>query len=215
MECSKEKTRVKDFAIMASGTGTNALSLIRKSIELDCPPRFVVVNKEESPLLELAKSFGLPTYYIPTVKKGIDQDFESRVLTLKENYKVEWLFLAGFLKILSTSFLHEFNQHGFNQVINIHPSLLPKYPGLGGYKKAFQNRDAEFGHTLHLVTDGVDEGPIIYQKVLSTKGLASLDDMISVGKEEENKSYVRLLKSLIKNGCYWDAGQLCVSWEYP
>ena len=137
--------KVSKYAILASGQGTNALSLTRTGIELGHPPQLIIVNREDSPLLEEGKKLGIPTYFIKSSVKGVDQDFENRVLNLCHQYQVNWLFLAGFLKILSGAFLNEFNYGEFNQVINIHPSLLPKYPGLGGYKKAFTNKDIEFG----------------------------------------------------------------------
>jgi phosphoribosylglycinamide formyltransferase-1 len=207
--------KVRDYAILASGQGTNALSLIVTGIRCGYPPRFVVVNKEDSPLMVKAKEHGIATYFIGASKKGVDKDFENRVLNICAQYNIDWIFLAGFLKVLSPQFLNEFNHVGFNQVVNIHPSLLPKYPGLGGYKKAFENKDKEFGHTLHLVTEGVDEGPILFQKVLSCPKEGTLDEMINIGKEQENLSYGRLLESLIMNGFQWDGKELLVSWVYP
>lgn len=207
--------KVNHYAILASGVGTNAFSLIQTGLMEKCPPRFVVCNKEDSPLLDKAKELGISTYFIPCSVKGVDKDFENRVLNLCKGHNVDWLFLAGFLKILSPEFLLEFNFHGFNQVVNIHPSLLPKYPGLGGYKKAFENNDKEFGHTLHLVTDGVDEGPILFQKVLTRGESLHLEDMIEIGKKEENKSYSLLLKSLLTNGYEWDGRELKIAWNYP
>lgn len=209
------QSKVNHYGILASGVGTNALSLINTGLMNGCPPRFVICNKEESPLLTKAKEIGIPTYFIPSSVKGIDKDFENRVLNLCQTHNVDWLFLAGFLKILSSAFLQEFNFHGFNQVVNIHPSLLPKYPGLGGYKLAHRSGDKEFGHTIHLVTDGVDEGPILFQKILTRGSDLSLEEMIAIGKEEENKSYGLLLSSLLKNGWQWDGNELRIAWNYP
>ena len=209
------KGKVLNFAILASGQGTNALSLIKTGIRCGYPPRFVVVNREDSPLLNKAKELGISTYFIGSSKKGVDKDFENRVLNLCHQYDVDWTFLAGFLKILSDEFLKQFNHYGFNQVINIHPSLLPKYPGLGGYKKAFENNDKEFGHSLHLVTEGVDEGPVLFQKVLERPSEISLEEMINIGKEQENLSYSHLLEALITNGFEWDGEEFLVSWNYP
>lgn len=207
------EVNIRNYAIMASGQGSNALALIKKGLDLGRPPQFVIINKADSPLFELAKEQGIKVYSILSSPKGIDLDFEARVLNLCETHQVDWLFLAGFLKILSSSFINHFQQLGFSQIVNIHPSLLPKYPGLGGYKLAFTNNDNEFGHTIHLVTEGVDEGPVIYQKVIAREENWNFEEFTTVGKKSENKSYGLVLESLLKNGLSWDGQKAELTWE--
>ncbi|MAF76669.1 MAG: hypothetical protein CME60_00805 [Halobacteriovoraceae bacterium] len=189
------------FAIMASGTGTNALALIDHGIEIGRPPACLIVNREDSPLLKSGPERSIPTFYVPAKKKGIDEEFENKVIEICKRYSVSTLFLAGFMKILGPNFLEYFkvDEHqGLFRVINIHPSLLPKYPGLGGYEKAYNEGDREFGHTLHLVNTGVDEGPILYQKIMKREDGETLEDMMNRGKKEENLSYQKLLQYLTK-----------------
>ena len=203
---------VKNYGILASGQGSNALSLIVKGLEFGRPPQFVILNRDNSPLIEKAENLGIKTYFLESTLKGEDLDFEARVLNLCQVHQVDWLFLAGFLKILSGPFIDHFNNVGFSQILNIHPSLLPKYPGLGGYKKAYKNNDPEFGHTIHLVTKGTDEGPILLQKVIPTNSNWSLEDMVAVGKKIENNSYALVLETLLKNGLSWDGKQAQLTW---
>jgi phosphoribosylglycinamide formyltransferase-1 len=203
---------VKNYGILASGQGSNALSLIVKGLEFGRPPQFVILNRDNSPLIDKAEKLGIKTYFLESTLKGEDLDFEARVLNLCQVHQVDWLFLAGFLKILSGPFIDHFNYVGFSQILNIHPSLLPKYPGLGGYKKAYKNNDPEFGHTIHLVTKGVDEGPILLQKVIPTNLSWSLEDMVTIGKKIENKSYALVLETLLKNGLSWDGKQAQLTW---
>lgn len=186
-----------NYAIFASGEGSNALSLIKKGIELNRPPCFLLSNIENAPVLEKAENHNIPTFFCPSKKKGVDKDFEAKALHLCEEYQVHWIFLAGFLKILSGEFVSAFTVEGKSQIINIHPSLLPKYPGLGGYKKAFEAGDKTFGHTIHLVTEGVDEGPVILQKEFERENCWGLEQMVQFGKEKENESYVSILEKFL------------------
>lgn len=190
----------RNYAIFASGEGSNALSLIRKGLELKHPPQFLLCNVEEAPILKKASSLGIKTYFVPSLNKGLDSDFENELIQLCRKNNVEWVFLAGFLKILSANFLKEFTSDSLPQVLNIHPSLLPLYPGLGGYKKAYHNGDEFFGHTIHFVTEGVDEGPHILQRKFKRETSWGLDELIDFGKEMENKSYSKVLETLVLNG---------------
>ncbi len=195
-----ELPRPKAYAIMASGTGTNALALVEHGIEIGRPPAFVVVNRKASPLLQEVPKRSIPIVYIPAKATGIDEDFEAKVIAKCIEYQVDWIFLAGFMKVLGPTFLSHFEvNHGINKVINIHPSLLPKYPGLAGYKQAYEAGDKTYGHTLHLVNAGVDEGPILYQKELPLNCDQPLDEVIEYGKRFENISYKKLLQYIVKN----------------
>lgn len=193
-------SRPQSYAIMASGTGTNALALIDQGIDIGRPPAFVIVNREDSALLKTVPTRSVPIFYIPAKKSGIDENFEEEVVKKCREYQVEWVFLAGFMKVLGSTFLGAFKQEDYYRVVNIHPSLLPKYPGLGGYKQAMEAGDLEFGHTLHLVNEGVDEGPILYQKVLKRDESLSLEELIEYGKTFENRSYRQILLYILKNG---------------
>jgi len=187
------------YAIMASGTGTNALALVDHGIDIGRPPAFVLVNKKSSPLLIEVPKRSIPVIYIPSVARGIDETFEHKVIEKCREYQVDWIFLAGFMKVLGPRFLNYFKSGGAYKVVNIHPSLLPKYPGLGGYEQAFNAGDNIFGHTLHLVNEGLDEGPILYQKEIPLNHNLALEDIIEEGKVYENSSYKRLLQYMMKN----------------
>lgn len=184
---------------MASGTGTNALALVDHGIDIGRPPAFVLVNRKSSPLLKEVPKRSIPVLYIPSSASGVDIDFEKAVIEKCLEYQVEWMFLAGFMKVLGNTFLSYFEKEGAYQVLNIHPSLLPKYPGLGGYDQAYKAGDSLYGHTLHLVNEGVDEGPILYQKEMPLNLHLSLDEVVEAGKVQENLSYKKLLQYIVKN----------------
>ena len=187
------------YAIMASGTGTNALALVDHGIDIGRPPAFVLVNKKSSPLLTEVPKRSIPVIYIPSRARGVDENFESKVIDKCREYQVDWVFLAGFMKVLGPHFLNHFESNGVYKVINIHPSLLPKYPGLGGYEQAVRAGDEVFGHTLHLVDEGLDEGPVLYQKELPLDHSRPIENIIEEAKVYENQSYKRLLHYMVKN----------------
>lgn len=184
---------------MASGTGTNALAIIDHGIDIGRPPAFVIVNRKSSDLLQSVPKRSIPIFYIPAKATGVDDDFEQLVIEKCKEYQVDWVFLAGFMKVLGQKFLSHFEEKGISRVINIHPSLLPKYPGLAGYKQAYEAGEKVYGHTLHLVNAGVDEGPILYQKKLDLDLNKSLSEVIEYGKSFENISYKKLLQYIVKN----------------
>jgi phosphoribosylglycinamide formyltransferase-1 len=217
-----ENSRVinlKRYAIFASGNGSNAVSLIEEGLRHKCPPQFVLSNVQEAPILDKAKEMGIKVFTIVSKVKGIDRDFEEQALKLCQDFQIDWLFLAGFLKILSLQFLRAFqfkeitkdkdsSKDGFYQVVNIHPSLLPLYPGLGAYKKAFDNKDPFFGHTVHLVTEGVDEGPILFQKKIQAQTFTSFEEFQQLGKKKENESYAYVLSTMLEHGLNWDGHKI-------
>ncbi len=195
-----EVLKVSRYAIFASGSGSNALSLIEEGLRINCPPLLVISNVEEAPVLKKARNLGVESVLIPSQVKGLDPHFEKQAIELCQKYQIEWLFLAGFLKILSPEFLKAFQWNHLYRVVNIHPSLLPKYPGLGAYKKAYKNGDEVFGHSVHLVDEGVDEGPLLYQRELVRPQDCSFAEFCELGKREENKSYAKVLNALIGHG---------------
>ncbi len=196
----------KSYAIMASGSGTNALALVDHGIDIGRPAAFVLVNRKASPLLQEVPKRSIPVLYIPAKATGVDERFEQAVIDKCIEYQVDWIFLAGFMKVLGHHFLSHFEENGACRVVNIHPSLLPKYPGLGGYQQAYEAKENVYGHTLHLVNEGVDEGPILYQKELPLDLTLSLDEVIEQGKAFENLSYKKLLQYIVKNEITLEAG---------
>lgn len=149
-------------AVLISGRGSNMTALIEAAKAPDCPYAVVLVlsNKPDAEGLTLAAAAGVPTLAIDHRPFGADREAHERALdaALREA-GVEYVALAGYMRVL-TPFLVE---AWAGRMINIHPSLLPKHPGLDTHRRAIEAGDAEAGCTVHLVTPGVDEGPILDQ----------------------------------------------------
>ena len=149
-------------AILISGSGTNMVQLI-KSMDGNHPayPSVVISNNSDAPGLEKAQYLGVPTEIMnENYIKDNNLEFEKELIKILKLYNVELICLAGFMKILSSSFIKKFK----NPILNIHPSLLPKYKGLNTHRRAIENKDKFSGSTVHMVTSKLDSGKIILQK---------------------------------------------------
>lgn len=149
-------------AVLISGRGSNMTALVEAARAADCPYEVALVlsNKADAEGLAIAASAGIATLAIPSKTFGPDREAHERAIDVAlREAGIEYVALAGYMRVL-TPFLVE---AWAGRMINIHPSLLPKYPGLDTHRRAIEAGDAQAGCTVHLVTVGVDEGPIIDQ----------------------------------------------------
>ena len=146
-------------AVFISGRGSNLKSLIKFSKKKNSPIiiKLVISNKPNAKGLIYAKKFKIRTFLINYNNINIS---ENKILKKLVKYKIDLISLAGFMKILSSNFIKKFKK----PILNIHPSLLPKYKGLNTHKKVLKNKDKFSGSTVHLVTPKLDSGKIILQK---------------------------------------------------
>lgn len=151
------------IAVLVSGGGSNLQSIIDaiEAKQLESKIACVISNKEGVYALERAKTHGIEAIYINPKEEAYDE----RLLRILQEKEIDLVVLAGYLKIISTKMIEEFK----NRIINIHPSLLPKYGGHGYYgihvhRAVIDNNEKESGATVHYVDTGIDTGDIILQK---------------------------------------------------
>ena len=152
-------------AVMISGAGSNMAALIDAGAQADAPFEVVLVlsNDPDAGGLAVAEAKGVPTIAIDHRPFGRDRAAHEAVVQAElATANIEVVALAGYMRLL-TPFLV---QRWEGRMLNIHPSLLPKYPGLDTHARALAAGDAEAGCTVHLVTEGVDEGPILDQQAV-------------------------------------------------
>ncbi len=171
-------------AVFISGTGSNFRNLIKFSKIKKTPIsiNLVISNVLKARGLKYADQFNIKKkiFNFSNIK-----DTEKKILNLLKKEKINLICLAGFMKILSKNFIKKFN----GKIINIHPSLLPKYKGLNTHFKAIKNKDRFAGCTVHYVTENIDSGKIIMQKKIK---VAAQDNAISLAKKilkQEHKLY--------------------------
>tara|TARA_B110000259_G_scaffold184804_1_gene232593 strand:- start:8 stop:586 length:579 start_codon:yes stop_codon:yes gene_type:complete len=170
--------------VFISGTGSNLKNLIKFSKIKNTPIsiNLVISNTNKAKGLKYADQFN--------IKKKIfnfqnTKNAEKKILLLIQKEKIDFICLAGFMKILSKDFIKKF--HG--KIINIHPSLLPKYKGLNTHQRAITNKDKFTGCTVHYVSEKIDSGKIIIQKKIK---ITAKDNSISLTKKilkQEHKLY--------------------------
>lgn len=155
------------IGVLASGRGTNLQSIIDKkeSGELNIDIRVVISDKKNAGALARADKHDIKGVFINPSEYNTKKDFEQAVIDVLDKEKVELVIMAGFMRILSPFFI----KHYKNQIMNIHPSLLPAFPGLNAQKQALEYGVKISGCTVHFADEGMDTGPIIIQAAVPVK----------------------------------------------
>lgn len=177
-------TKLK-IGIIASGRGSNLQAIIDniKSGRLDAQVNVVICDKANAYALERAKKAGIPTVSILRADYADKNAFEQAIIDCLKVYNVHLVVLAGFMRIISQTFIRQFP----NRIINIHPALLPSFPGLHAQQQAIDYGAKLSGCTVHFVDEGMDTGPIIMQKAVdvdSDDNEASLAEKILTCEHE-------------------------------
>ncbi len=184
----------KNIAVFISGRGSNLRSLIKYSKTKKSLIRIVLVvsNNSTAKGLDYANKSKINNIFIKYSKR---KSFEDRLLKLLKRNNVDLICLAGFMKILSGSFIRKF----YKPILNIHPSLLPKYKGLNTHSRAIQNKDRYSGATVHVVNKKLDSGKIILQKkvkILKSDSKKTLEKkVLKIEHKIYPKAIVKLLTS--------------------
>ena len=163
-------------------------SIKRKKIPIN--PSIVISNKADAKGLKIAQKLGIKTEIIESKGfKGNRQDYDKKIITVLKKYKVTpnngLVCLAGFMRILSPEFVKTYK----NRIINIHPALLPAFPGLDAQKQAIDYGSKYSGCTVHFVDSGVDTGPIILQAIVKVKNNDTEDTLAKRILVKEHQTY--------------------------
>ena len=182
----------KRVAIFVSGSGTNMenIAVCTKSGKLSCDIVLVLCDNPNALALSRAQKLGLDTYVVERKNFGSKTEFDSHIHQKLMGKKVEAIFLAGYMRILTGDFVKRWQW----RIINIHPSLLPKYPGPHSIQDAFEAKEKETGVTIHFVDEGVDSGPVIAQEKVPIMPNDSLDSLTQRVHETEYKLYPEALQ---------------------
>lgn len=191
------------FAIFASGNGSNAQNIIeylRGSYSLEVA--IVIIDNPDAYVIQRCLHLGVDYKVIPFSKEKGKAIHESEIIEVLKTYHVKWILLAGYMRILSSQFLSSFHDGSLSEarVVNIHPSLLPLYPGLNSYERAFEDKVTEAGVTIHFVDSGIDTGNIILQRKFRTEGLNNIEDFKKTGFENEFLAYREFLEMFNEAG---------------
>ena len=171
-------------AVFISGKGSNLENLIKYSKKKTSPIiiKLIISNSQKSKGLKYSKQFNIKKNVINFKKKKLA---EIKILKLLNKNKINFICLAGFMKILSKSFIKKFK----GKIVNIHPSLLPKYKGLNTHKKVLENKEKFTGCTVHYVNSKLDSGKIILQRKVKIKKRDSIKTLSAKVLLQEHKLY--------------------------
>ena len=175
-------------AVFISGTGSNLKSLIKFSKNKSSPISIdiIISNNSKAQGLNYAKIYGIKKKVLNFRNKDLS---ENKLLLILKKHNIKMICLAGFMKILSKNFIKKFE----GKILNIHPSLLPRYKGLNTHQKAIDNKEKYSGCTVHFVTSKLDSGKIILQKKVK---VLKNDTVRSLGKKiltQEHKLYPKAI----------------------
>lgn len=182
---------MKNVAVLISGNGTNLQAIIDnvKSGNIKCNLVAVISNKADAYGLERAKQAGTLGYFID--HKGITrEEHEQKIIDILEKNNVDLVVLAGYMRILTSLFVNKYK----NRLINIHPAILPAFPGTDGYGDTFNYGCKVGGCTVHFVDDGVDTGPIIIQKTNPIEENDTLESFKERGLKIEHQALPEAIK---------------------
>jgi len=182
------------LGILLSGRGSNFLAIAEscRSGKLDAEIAIVISNREDAAGLARAREMGLPTRLMPS-KGRVREEHDTEVIAVLREKQVELVCLAGYMRLLSPAFVRAFP----NRILNIHPSLLPAFPGLDVQKQALDYGVKVSGCTVHLVDEHLDHGSIIVQRtvpVLDTDDEHTLSDRIL---EQEHIAYTEAIRIML------------------
>ena len=179
--------------VFISGKGSNLNSIIKSSREYNFPIKITLIisNNVKAIGLNYAKKFNIPYKFFSS--KNIN-DFERKSLNELKKRKIKFLCLAGFMKILSKNFIKNFGY----KIVNIHPSLLPKFKGVNTHKRVLNASEKYSGCTVHFVNDKLDSGKIISQKKITIGKNETEKSLKTKILKQEHKLYPRSIISIFK-----------------
>ncbi|MBO4369716.1 MAG: phosphoribosylglycinamide formyltransferase [Desulfovibrio sp.] len=182
------------LAILASGSGTNCQAMIDASQRgtLDITIKLIASNKPSAPVLERAKKAGIPHLALDHTRFATREDFDAAMVDALLEHGCKAAVLAGYMRIVSPLFLQRFP----GPVLNLHPALLPSFPGLHGAKDALDYGVKVTGCTVHFVTEHMDNGPVIIQAVCPLKDTDDEESLLSRIHAMEHRIYPQAVEWL-------------------
>jgi len=183
------------IGILLSGRGSNFEAIAKNVLsgQLDCEIGFVFSNRPNAPGLARAKGLGLPWGCIPSA--GMDRtEFDRQVADLLERHRIDLVCLAGYMRLLTGQFVWKFPR----KILNIHPSLLPAFPGLDAQYQALQHGVKVSGCTVHFVDENLDRGPILLQATVPVLDSDTVETLSLRILSEEHRIYSEAIAWVLK-----------------
>lgn len=184
------------IAILASGNGSNFEAIVRavEKDEIQAEVALLFSDKKDAYVLKRAVKYRVPAYSFAPKQFDSKEEYEAALCELLVEQRIDLVVLAGYMRIIGSHLLQAFPQ----QIINIHPSLLPSFPGLHGIKDAFEYGVKVTGITIHFIDDGIDTGPIIAQKTIAIDPEETLQTLEEKIHQLEHQWYPKVIATIVE-----------------
>ena len=194
MMSNENKTRL---VILISGRGSNMRSIIEAidAQQIDATVSAVISNRPDAAGLDYAKAQSIATAVVDHKTFSDRDSFDKALAERIDDYKPDFVILAGFMRILTSGFV----EHYRNKLINIHPSLLPKFKGLNTHQRAIDAGEKEHGASVHFVTAELDDGPVIMQAKVKILAEDSAESLAVRVLEQEHQLYPAAIQKLVNS----------------
>lgn len=182
-------------AIFASGNGTNFEVLTNHFQKGDIPGKLALLfcNHPDAPVMKRAKRLGVPAESFTVKSCGGKEEYEKQVLKLLQKYQIDFIILAGYLRVVGPTILDHYDY----RIVNLHPAWLPEYPGLHSIERAFNDHKKQTGVTVHYIDSGLDSGPIIAQRHVPILADDTVDTLEARVHETEHQLYPEAVKQVL------------------
>lgn len=196
------------IVVLISGTGSNLQALIDSIEQGQLPAKIcaVVSNKDDVKGLERAHMHNIPSFVLDHKHFSNREQYDERLMEIIDAQGPDLIVLAGFMRILTPAF----TQHYQGRMLNIHPSLLPKYQGLHTHQRAIDAGDTEHGVSIHFVTEELDGGPIVMQAKVPVEPEDDANNLAAKVQEKEHKIYPLAVKWFAEGRLTLDAEGRCL-----
>lgn len=197
---------MKNIVILISGRGSNMEAVVRAAESQGWPARIaaVISNKPEAKGLEFARARGIPTAVVANKEYPSRAEFDAALQEAIDRFAPDLVVLAGFMRILTAPFV----EHYEGRMLNIHPSLLPLFPGLGTHQQALDAGEKEHGATVHFVTAELDHGPVVAQARVPVLPGDTEDTLSARVLVEEHKLYPHAVRLFVEDRLKIENGEV-------
>jgi phosphoribosylglycinamide formyltransferase-1 len=204
------KTEKKRVGVLASGRGSNLQALVEAQKRGELGGEVVVVfsNVEGAAALDRARRAGIPAVFRDHRGRRRDE-FDAEVVQILSAHGVSLVCLAGYMRLLSPGFVRAFD----GRILNVHPALLPAFPGLHAQRQALEHGAKVSGATVHLVDSGLDSGPIVLQEAVKVLPDDTEDTLSARILEAEHRIYPRAVRALLEGRCRVEGRRVIVEGE--
>lgn len=185
---------MRNIAIFASGSGTNFQAIVDavKADKLSAVIKLLVCDRQEAYSIERAIKENIPSFVFTANEYASKEEYETEILQKLRELEVDYVVLAGYMRLIGPTLLKNYE----GRIINIHPSLLPAFPGKDAIGQALKANVKESGVSIHFVDEGMDTGPIIAQQSVSLSENETIESLQSKIHEIEHKLYPQVLQRL-------------------